>query len=80
MENIYFENVTLHGISKEPNGNGINYVPPIFLQGFDVPERYIKNFTLKDITIYTSKDKELPPIRIENVKNLKVENLNYQEI
>ena len=80
IENIYFENVSLNGISHDPNSDAIKLVPPIYLQGFEEPERYIKNITLKNITVCTSKEKELPPIRIENVENLNIQNLNYQEV
>ncbi len=80
MENIYFENVTLTGISNIPDGSRVDLVPPIYLQGFDEPERYIKNITLKNITILTNKETDFPKIKIKNVENLNIENLNYCEV
>lgn len=80
MENIHFENIGLHGISVLPDGSGTVLIPFIYLQGFKEPDRYIKNITLKNITMYTSADKDFPPCLFENVENLNIENLNYKEV
>ncbi len=71
IEDLYFENVTVQGTQY-------NLTPwaTMTVCGFDDEEHYIKNVTLKNVTVRAKNTKTAKDIVLNNVTNLKIENLN----
>lgn len=77
IENIKLENVTLNGLRTYADGTK-EKLNCIELYGFDDKEFYLNNVTLKNLTLNSYPDRQEQTLKIKNVKNLSVENVNYK--
>ncbi len=71
IEDLYFENITINGV-----GHDIQPWATLTLYGFEGEENYIKNVALKNITVAVEQSGTVQDIKIDNVSNLTIENLN----
>ena len=78
IENISFENVYFYGRKPEHIICPPDYRCPIYFDGFDGEGNEIKGLTLKNLHIQSRPDGENQRILIKNVKDLTIENVDFE--
>ena len=78
IENISFENVYFYGRKPEHIICPPDYRCPIYFDGFDGEGNKIKGLTLKNLHIQSRPDGENQRILIKNVKDLTIENVDFE--
>ncbi len=73
LENFYYENVEVMGNCELP-------FPGITFYGFDKPEHYIKNISLKNFTIHGKGSTLSQEMKVDNVRGISITNLKVSAI
>ena len=76
LENVSFENVDIKGAYPYLDRREIFFYT-LIVCGFDEEESYFNNIKFKGVRIFSREDEELQSIKIKNVKNLSLENIEY---
>ena len=78
IDNIYLENMYFSGRSRKSSDTDFAPIEPIRVRGFEGKDNYIKNVTLKNVTVPKAM-KDIHAFEFENVINLTIQNLQFTE-
>ena len=78
VEDISFEDVKIKGTYPYLDKRE-QFFYTLYLSGFDGEEYHFKNLRFKNLQVYARDDGNMQCLKIKNVKNLTLENVNYFE-